>query len=93
MIDLGRSYAKFRLFSSAAMYSFLGEKDKAYEDLRLFNQQQKIQLGLIKELRYNPLFENIRHEPEFQQIVRDLEVKYQIQHEEVRKWLEENDML
>ncbi len=32
-------------------------------------------------------------EPEFQQIVRDVEAKYQAEHERVRKWLEENDML
>ena len=31
--------------------------------------------------------------PEFQQIVRDVEAKYQAEHERVRKWLEENDML
>jgi molybdopterin converting factor small subunit len=37
--------------------------------------------------------ENIRDEPEFQQIVRDVEAKYEAEHERVRQWLEENDML
>jgi molybdopterin converting factor small subunit len=40
-----------------------------------------------------PVFDNIKDEPEFQQIVRDVEAKYQAEHERVRKWLEENDML
>jgi len=35
----------------------------------------------------------IRDEPEFQQIVCDIEANYQAEHEKVRQWLEENDML
>ena len=45
---------------------------------------------LIKE---DPLFEGIRDEPEFQQIANDVEAKYRAEHERVRQWLEENDML
>ena len=33
------------------------------------------------------------YEPEFQKIVRDVEAKYQAEHERVRQWLEENEML
>jgi hypothetical protein len=48
---------------------------------------------MIKEINNEPLFDSIRDEPEFKQIVRDVEAKYQAEHERVRKWLEENDML
>jgi len=41
----------------------------------------------------NPLFDSIRGEPELQQFLQDVEVKYQAEHERVRRWLEENDML
>jgi hypothetical protein len=44
-------------------------------------------------LNYDPMFDNIRDDPEFQQIVRDMEAKYHADHERVRKWLEENDLL
>jgi len=44
-------------------------------------------------IKNDPLFENIRDEPQFQQIVRDVEAKYQAEHEKVKKWLGENDML
>ena len=40
-----------------------------------------------------PLLENIRNEPEFQQIVREVDAKYQVEHDRVRKWLEEQGML
>ena len=35
----------------------------------------------------------IRDEPEYQLIARDVEAEYQAEHERVREWLEENDML
>ena len=41
----------------------------------------------------DPLIESIRDESEFQQIVSEIEAKYQAEHERVRQWLEENDML
>jgi hypothetical protein len=93
MIELGRPFADLTPFSLAAFYAFSGDKDKAFENLRLINQKQRMPLYLIKEFRYNPLFDNIRDESEFQQIVRDVEAKYQAEHERVKKWLEENDML
>jgi len=46
-----------------------------------------------KEIRNDPLFDNIRNEPEFQQIVRDYVAKYQAEHDRVAKWLEDQGML
>jgi hypothetical protein len=48
---------------------------------------------MIANIKNDPLFNSIRDEPEFQQIVKDIEAKYQAEHERVRKWLEENEML
>jgi uncharacterized protein YacL (UPF0231 family) len=42
---------------------------------------------------HTPLFDNLRDDPEFQQILHSMEVKCQAEHERVRKWLEENEML
>jgi TolB-like protein/AraC-like DNA-binding protein len=95
MLELGRHpFQDFTTYHSlAAIYTFLGDKDKAYEYLRLFNQRQGMPLFMIKEIKNNPLFDTIRNEPEFEQIVRDVEAKYQAEHERVRKWLKERDML
>jgi tetratricopeptide (TPR) repeat protein len=95
MIELGRHYNQdfHTFYILAAMYAFLGDKDKAYKNLRIVNQRQRIPLWMIKDIKNDPLFNTIRDEPEFQQIVRDIEAKYQAEHERVRKWLEENDML
>ena len=80
-------------YDLAGVYAFRGEKDRAYENLRKFNEMERIPLWWLQLLKDDPLFDSIRDEPEFQQIVRDVEAKYEAEHERVRQWLEENDML
>lgn len=94
-IELGRFYANQLYFNYdlAGVYAFWGEKAKAYENLEIFNQKRRMPYWMVILIKIDPLFMSIRHEPEFQQIVRDVEAKYQAEHERVRKWLEENDML
>ena len=80
-------------YDLATVYAFRGEKDKAYKNLRIYNQSQGITLFMAMTIKTDPLFNSIRNEPEFQQIVRDVEAKYQAEHERVRKWLEEQGKL
>ncbi len=80
-------------YDLAAVYAFKGEKEKAFQNLRIFNQQQQISWFMARQIAIDSLFDSLRDEPEFQQIVRDVEAKYQAEHERVRQWLEENDML
>jgi tetratricopeptide (TPR) repeat protein len=93
--ELGREEAQqlWTYYDLAAGYAFRGEKDKAYENLRIFNQRKTVSYWLLAIFRKDPLFNSIRDEPEFQQILQDAETKYQAEHERVMKWLEENDML
>jgi hypothetical protein len=77
----------------ASVYAFRGEKDKAYKNLRIFNRRQIVPSWMVGRIKDDPLFNSIRDEPEFQQIVHDVEAKFQAEHERVRQWLEENDML
>jgi TolB-like protein/Tfp pilus assembly protein PilF len=95
LIKSDRPYAQlfYTYYDLAAIYAFRGDKDKAYENLKIFNQRQRIQLWMVNLIKHDPLFNSIRNEPEFQQIVRDVEVKYQAEHERVRKWLEETGQL
>ena len=81
-------------YDLAGVYAFIGDKDKAYVNLRIFNQKNKNHsLWIVTLIKNDPLFDSIRNEEEFQQIVSDIEAKYQAEHERVRIWLEENDML
>jgi len=96
MIELGRRYADLfflTYYDLASVYAFKGEKDKAYENLRIFNQRQVEHSWMVRSIKDDPIFDSIRDEPEFQQIVRDVEAKYRAEHEKVRQWLEVNEML
>ncbi len=92
-LDRGITTSPYTYYNVAAVYSFLGERDKAYKYLRLMNQPQRIPMYIVKDLTHDPFFESIRDEPEFQEIVRDVEAKHQAEHERVRQWMEENEML
>ena len=92
-IELGRQYSQnyYSYYDLATIYAFRGEKEKAYQNLRIFTQKKIIPLWAVNMIKKDYFFNSIRDEPEFQQIVRDLEAKYQAEHERVRQWLEEND--
>ena len=95
MLEEGRHFYQdfMTYYTFATIYAFQGEKAKAYEYLRFLNQRQRMPQWQVANIKDDPMFDSIRDEPEFQQIVRDIEAKYQAEHERVRQWLEENDML
>lgn len=94
-IKLNRDYAirNYAAYDLAATYAFLGEKGKAYKYLDDFDRNKSCQLIWLTIARYDPLFESIRNEERFKKILQDLGTKYQAEHERVRKWLEENQMI
>jgi TolB-like protein len=94
MIELKRLWGNFyTYYDLAGVYAFKGEKDKAYKNLRIFNQIQRVPLWMTNLIKTDPLFARIRNEAEFQQIARDTEAKYQAEHERVKKWLDEKGMI
>ena len=95
LIELDRPQAQNAnvYYDLAGVYAFRGEKDKAYENLEIFNQKESMYSAMVTMMKNDPMFNSIRDEPEFQQIVRDVEAKFQAEHERIRQWLEENDML
>ena len=94
-IEIKSSYAwRAASFDLAGVYAFLGETDSAYHYLEEFSRTNAQISYFLDMLKINdPLFESIRQEERFQQLVGKMEAKYQAEHERVRQWLEENDML
>ena len=93
--ELKRSWGEslYTYYDLASVFAFRGEKDKAYKNLKNFNQIQLVHFWMATQIKIDPLFVKIRSEPEFQQILSDVEAKYQAEHERVRKWLEEQGSL
>ena len=94
-LDLKRPNGQqlYPYYDMAGIYAFRGDKEKAYKYLKLFNQRQRMPLGIVTFMKNDPLFNSIRNEPDFQQIARDIETKYQAEHERVRKWMEDQGNL
>jgi len=90
-IRLNRFYSmmKHAHYDIAATYTFLGDKEKAYQHLDEFNTMDFFGLMLISFVKNDPMFISIHNEERFQNIVRDMETKNQAEHERVRKWMEE----
>jgi len=92
-LDKGILEARYVFYDLAAIYAFRGQKKLALENLRIFNERKKMPIWTVSMIKDDPFLDSIRDEPEFQKIVRDVESKYQAEHERVRQWLEENEML
>ncbi len=89
------NYNIYRIsYDLAAAYAFLGDSEKAYENLKLWAEMPVCPYWWVLLIKTDDrLFDKIRSEPEFQQIVRDVEAKYLAEHERVRKWMEEQGRL
>jgi len=85
--------SSYAFYDRACINAFMGNKEKAYEDLRKFNKRKRMTVQMVTQIKNDPFFNSIRNESDFQLIVRDIEAKYQAEHERVRKWLEETGQL
>jgi len=91
-IETGGIWEFVAFWQLAGVYAVRGERNKALEYLKR-SSVMMVSKERIVSITSDPRFESLRDEPEFQQIVLDMEAKYQAEHERVRQWLEENDML
>ena len=77
----------------AIVYSVMGEKRKALDNLRMLKNRKADFVWLVHCLNYYPCFDFIRDEPEFIEIVKDVEAKYQAGHDRLGKLLKEKGMM
>jgi tetratricopeptide (TPR) repeat protein len=84
---------KRALYGLAVCCSFLNEKEKAYQYLDEFTAINFNSAEHRVMYIYDPMLDNLRNEERFKKILQVLEAQYQAEHERVKKWLEENNML
>jgi len=93
-LKLGRAISNWSYYELAASYAFFGEKEIAYKYLEEFDKENAyFPLWWTVMIKHDPFFDSFRNEERFQKIQKSIEAKYQAEHERVRKWLEENNML
>ena len=83
-IKLNRFYSQLKHahYDMAATYAFLGDKEKAYQNLDEFNTMDFFDLMLISFVENDPMFASIRGEERFQKIVQEMKAKNQAEHEQ-----------
>jgi AraC-like DNA-binding protein/TolB-like protein len=72
-------------FSLARIYSILNDKQKSLQYLEIIKKSPSVPFTFIKDLKNDPMFDNVRSEPEFQKIACELEKKYLEEHEKIKK--------
>jgi TolB-like protein len=93
--NLGRWYGQglYSYYDLSGVYAAKSDKKKAFENLRIFNRIKTPVLWMVTYFKHDPLFNSIRDESEFQEIAKDIETRYLLEHEKVRKWLEEQEQI
>jgi len=80
-------------YDLAATYAFLGQTENAFKYLDEFGKLDFYQLWWLTLVKNDPMFDSIRSDERFRNLIREKEKKYNTEHERVKKWLEENNML
>lgn len=83
----------YKYLSLTAYYSYIGEKEKAIEELMIFSQQENFFYWIILFLEPDPLMDNIKDMPEFKKVVKEIERKFNAYHEEVEASLNKKGLL
>jgi tetratricopeptide (TPR) repeat protein len=80
-------------YEIAGVQALLGKPDVVYEKLRKAGLCEKWDRYMLMLVKNDAMFGQYKDDPAFQSFAKDVEVKYQSEHERIRQWLEENDML
>lgn len=79
--------------SLALYYSYIGEQQKAIEHLRKFSEKEDYVYWIVLFLEMDPLLDNIKDSPEFAKIMKTIKDNFWSYHEDMRKTLEEQDLI
>jgi hypothetical protein len=95
LIELGRSFKEQyeNYLALTLVYAATGKKEKAYENLKIYNRKKVMSLWEVSLLERSPFFDAMKDDHEFRKIVGEMHAKYQAEHEKVRKWLEKQGKL
>jgi len=94
-MELGRRHNEilYTYLDIAAIQAFRGNKEIALENLRKFKEKQSMPIFVLTLIMRERYFEKLHTDSEFLEIYNEIESKYKAEHERVRQWLEENNML
>jgi hypothetical protein len=84
-MQLGRESANAN-YDLAGLYAFLGQKEKAWQYLRAFDEEGVWGFGSPYFIQVDPLFENLRNDPKFKQMLQRVFAEKAKLQEQIRQW-------
>ncbi len=93
LIDSNIEDRDYSLLQLCQVYSIQGQNEKALNYLNQIEYHISKHRWVIVWLEMSPYFDALRTSEDFQQILNTMNTLWQNEHERVRQWLEENDML
>ena len=76
-----------------AIYSFLGDREKAFHYLGLLKEKNYFPSWMISYFRVDPLIDSNRNDPRFLDFMQQAEEKNRAEHERVKLWMKEEGMI
>jgi TolB-like protein/class 3 adenylate cyclase len=83
----------YKELSLASYYAYKNDKLKALMHMQNFSEQDNYHFWIVKFLDVDPLMDNIKEEAEFNVIYQSIKDKFWKKHEQIRKRLEEEELL
>ena len=83
----------YKHLSLAVYYSYMDDKNKAIEHLKLFSQEDNYFYWIPVFLKIDPLIDNIKDLPELKKILNDIDTKFWNNHKRIKASLEEKGLL
>jgi tetratricopeptide (TPR) repeat protein len=93
LIEAGLTRGDYPYLFLSQIYSLKGEQEKAIQYFSKIGNSFPTEKWVIVDMEYDPLLENIRSDERFQKILIKTKSDWQKEHEKIRIWLEQNNML
>jgi TolB-like protein len=93
LIEAGLTRGDYPYLFLSQIYSLKGNQENAIQYLSKIGDSFPTEKWVIVNMEYDPLLENIRSDERFQKILIKTKSDWQKEHEKIRIWLEQNNML
>jgi TolB-like protein/AraC-like DNA-binding protein/Tfp pilus assembly protein PilF len=76
----------------AGYCAYMGETEKAIEHLKAFSKEDNFQYWILL-MNDDPIMEPIKRHPEYKRVMNDIEARFWARHKELRKTLEDQELI
>jgi TolB-like protein/AraC-like DNA-binding protein/Tfp pilus assembly protein PilF len=83
----------YKSASTAVMYAYEGNIEKAIEQLEIFATQDNVQYWIVLFMELDPVMKPLKNHPEFDGVIQKIETRFWEKHNKLEKLLEEKGLI